>query len=109
MNNPATLNAMAVALDAKELAAESERSPKLKAAYDAAVSARDAANTERDAAEAECETANAALAAVYAAAKAVTDKLAAQGATIEGAATEIAALIALYPTDGDAGNPDNVQ
>ena len=85
MNNPATLNAMAAALDAKELAAEGERSPKLKAAYDAAVSANTTANT--------------ALAAVYAAAKAVTDKLSAQGATIEGAATEIAALIALYPTE----------
>ena len=78
MNNPATLNAMAVALDAKELAAEGERSPKLKAAYDAA---------------------NTALAAVYAAAKAVTDKLAAEGATIAGAATEIAALTALYPAE----------
>lgn len=34
MNNPATLKAMAAALATKELEAEGERSPKLKAAYD---------------------------------------------------------------------------
>jgi len=70
-----TLKAMAVAIDGKQLEADKARSPALTAAYDAEV---------------------AKVAALKVAAKAVTDKLAAQGATIAGAATEIAALVALY-------------
>ena len=68
-------------LKAKELEAEAARSPKLKAAYDAAVSAQEAAET--------------ALAALKTAAGALVTAMEADGATLAGCAEPLAALKAL--------------
>ena len=90
MDTPSTAKAVAGTLATATLAAERERSPVLAAAYDATTGAN-----------VTLQSANTALAqdkaALIAAAKALTDALAAQGATIAGCATEIAALTALYP------------
>lgn len=75
-------------LKAKELEAEAARSPKLKAAYDAAVSAQEAAETAQEAAET-------ALAALKTAAGALVTAMEADGATLAGCAEPLAALKAL--------------
>lgn len=92
MDTPSTAKAAAGTLASATLAAERERSPVLAAAYDATTGANatlQAANTVL--AE---EKAN-----LIAKAKALTDALAANDATIAGCAEEIAALTALYPAE----------
>lgn len=90
MDTPSTAKAVAGTLATATLAAERERSPVLAAAYDATTSAN-----------ATLQSANTALAGekanLIAKAKALTDALAADNATIAGCAAEIAALTALYP------------
>ena len=90
MDTPSTAKAVAGTLATATLAAERERSPVLAAAYDATTGAN-----------ATLQSANTALAEekanLIAKAKALTDALAADNATIAGCATEIAALTALYP------------
>ena len=82
-------------LKAKELEAEAARSPKLKAAYDAAVSAQEAAETAQEAAETAQEAAETALAALKTAAGALVTAMEADGATLAGCAEPLAALKAL--------------
>lgn len=90
MDTPSTAKAVSGTLATATLAAERERSPVLAAAYDATTGAN-----------ATLQAANTALAEekanLIAKAKALTDALAADNATIAGCATEIAALTALYP------------
>ena len=83
MYTPDTVAGIAGTLKDAAVAAERERSPALAAAYDEALGSAGAAAS--------------AYAALLEAAKALTDALAAQGATIAGCADEIAALSALYP------------
>ena len=89
MDTPSTAKAVAGTLATATLAAERERSPVLAAAYDATTGAN-----------VTLQSANTALAEekanLIAKAKALTDALAADNATIAGCATEIAALTALY-------------
>lgn len=90
MDTPSTAKAVSGTFKGATLAAERERSPVLAAAYDATTGAN-----------ATLQAANTALAEekanLIAKAKALTDALAADNATIAGCATEIAALTALYP------------
>ena len=90
MDTPSTAKAVSGTLATATLAAERERSPVLAATYDATTGAN-----------ATLQAANTALAEekanLIAKAKALTDALAADNATIAGCATEIAALTALYP------------
>ena len=92
MDTPSTAKAVAGTLKVATLAAERERSPVLAAAYDATTGAN-----------ATLQAANTALAEekanLLAKAKALTDALAENEATIAGCATEIAALTALYPAE----------
>jgi len=81
--NGAEIKALMPNLADKALAAEFERAPKAKAAYDTAAAALTTAQT--------------ALTALQTAAAALTTALAAEGATIAGCATEIAAVNALLP------------
>jgi len=77
--NGSQIKALMPNLTAKELAAEFERAPKAKAAYDGVA---------------------ASLTALQTAAAALTTALAADGATIAGCATQIAAVNALLPSAG---------
>ena len=92
MDTPSTAKAVAGTLASATLAAERERSPVLAAAYDATTGANAA-----------LQSANTVLAEekanLIAKAKALTDALAENEATIAGCATEIAALTALYPAE----------
>ena len=95
MNTPDTVKAIGAALKTADLKAERERSPVLAAAYDAATSAG-----------VTLSTANTVLAGekadLLAKAKALTDALEANDATIAGCAMEIAALKALYPAEAES-------
>jgi hypothetical protein len=99
MDTPSTAKAVAGTLASATLAAERERSPVLAAAYDATTGA----NAALQAANTALQAANTALAEekanLLAKAKALTDALAENEATIAGCATEIAALTALYPAE----------
>ena len=92
MDTPSTAKAVAGTLASATLAAERERSPVLAAAHDATTGAN-----------VTLQSANTALAEekanLIAKAKALTDALAENEATIAGCATEIAALTALYPAE----------
>ena len=97
MDTPSTAKAVSGTLKVATLAAERERSPVLAAAYDATTGAN-----------ATLQAANTALAEekanLLAKAKALTDALTENEATIAGCATEIAALTALYPQEDGQGD-----